>query len=671
MKALRIIVFLFFLSLSGSNYLNAQTLKAWLQAGDKSMEDMRFAEAIEYYNNALAFETGDLTIMYKMAEASRLYKDYERAAIWYGKTVLEDQSNRFPLAVFRFAEMKKYLGMYEESARLFERYAALTKTDSSYFQTKANFEIAAMPEVMKLAAKQSDITITNAGSPVNTNYSEFGASLIGDSTLYFASLRFLYESKDKKTDDYYVSRILQSSKKNAKFATPVPMNILFNDAKSHNGNLAFSPDFKVAVFSRCLPEGENNLECELYYTRMTDGKWSKPELIPGGVNLTGYTATQPALGTRGADGYVLYFVSDRPGGTGKLDIWTSLIDASFAFGAPENPGPPVNTFDDEMTPYFDSPNQTLYFSSYGHVGLGGMDIMKSIFANGNFNSPENLGPGINTSVNDVYYTLNKDYKSGTLSSNRKGSMFIGSKTCCYDIYLFNIPEKDTTPVVAAVDSTLLPTGGIKPTPEAIEAAAIGNKATYEEFLPLELYFENDQPGKRSYASTTTENYEKLYQEYLAAIPEYKQKYSGKLTGLPKANAESEIDTFFVATVTKSYNRLNTFAAKIQKALEAGYSIELEVRGRTSPLAKSEYNELLSRRRIASLVNFFNIFNNGVLNAYLKDGKLKVTEVPAGETLVASGVSDQLKDKRNSVYHPAAASERKIEVINIQLVPPQQ
>ena len=55
MKALRIIVFLFFLSLSGSNYLNAQTLKAWLQAGDKSMEDMRFAEAIEYYNNALAF----------------------------------------------------------------------------------------------------------------------------------------------------------------------------------------------------------------------------------------------------------------------------------------------------------------------------------------------------------------------------------------------------------------------------------------------------------------------------------------------------------------------------------------------------------------------------------------------------------------------------------------
>ena len=80
------------------------------------MNSSRYAEAIEYYKKALEFETDDPVISFKMAEASRKYKDYDRAAAWYGKIMVGDRENSFPLAMFRYAEMKKYLGMYEESA---------------------------------------------------------------------------------------------------------------------------------------------------------------------------------------------------------------------------------------------------------------------------------------------------------------------------------------------------------------------------------------------------------------------------------------------------------------------------------------------------------------------------------------------------------------------------
>lgn len=646
-----------------------QTFKAWMNAADESMTNMRYAEAIEYYKKALEFETGDITLEFKMAEACRMYNDYDRAAIHYGKTLSDDKENRYPMALFYFAEMKKYLGMYEESARLYERYASASSTDSGYFKTKALHESASLNEVVALAGKNTDVQITNAGTPVNTIYSDFAASISGDTTLYYSSLKYKYESKEKKSDPYYVSRILNSRKTGNKFGTPVPMSILFNEASTHNCNVTFSPDFKLMVFTRCAGSGEQQYDCSLYFSSRTQGNWSKPELIPGNINLAGYTATQPAVEARGADGYTLYFISDRPGGQGKLDIWKSDINAALQFSEPVNIGAPVNTFDDEMTPYFDTPNSTLYFSSYGHTNLGGMDIYKSVKnSNGQYLTPENLGPGYNTSVNDVYFTVRNNGRAGTFSSNRNGSMYVGSKTCCYDIYLFEVPEtkKDT----AVTDSSLISNGGPKDSlPPAV--TDIGSKEYYADFLPLELYFENDEPGRRSYASTTNSNYESLYTAYVAAMPEYRTVFSAGLTGSARDSAIKKVDLFFENTVTASYKRLNEFAEKIQKALESGYSIELEVRGRTSPLAKSEYNELLSRRRIASLVNFFKIYNGGKLAGYLLNKKLIVTEVAAGESLAGSGISDVLRDKRNSVYNPDAAKERKIEVINIQLIGPQE
>ena len=667
MKQLKTVFLFLVLLICGQTSISAQTLKAYLSAGDESMEKSRYAEAIEYYKKALEFETEDPTLSFKMAEACRQYKDYERAAAWYAKIVMGDRENRYPMALFRYAEMKKYLGMYEESGRLYERYSAANPADTSYFGIKAKKEAADMKTAIEISNRKIETDVINAGSPVNTAYSDFGGSMMGDSTLYYSSLRFLYEQTGKPADSYYVSRILTTQPSKDKNKQPLPMSLLFNDAATHNCNVGFSPDFRLLFFTRCDQSDNFDLLCELLFSKYENGKWGKPEKVSGGVNLEGFTATHPAVEARGADGYTLYFVSNRPGGEGKLDIWKSDFNADFAFSAPVNAGNVVNTFDDEMTPWFDTPNRILYFSSYGHAGMGGMDIFKSVAANGNFATPENMGPGYNTPVNDVYFTINQDGKSGTLSSNRIGSMYIRSKTCCYDIYYHKTPEKDTTPVVIA---EVIP--AVKDTTPVIEdVKVLSERSYYDQFLPMEIYFDNDEPDKKSMAITTKKDYEGLYNNYLDKLPDYLKQYAGTLSGDEKDAAEKKVNVFFETKVTASWIQLNSFCGKLEKALKQGIKIEIEIRGRASPLAKSEYNVNLSKRRISSLSNFLYEYNAGVLDPSLKNGNLKVTEVAAGEMLAKEGVSDALSDKRNSIYNPDAAVERRIELINIKLEQPEK
>jgi hypothetical protein len=122
-------------------------------------------------------------------------------------------------------------------------------------------------------------------------------------------------------------------------------------------------------------------------------------------------------------------------------------------------------------------------------------------------------------------------------------------------------------------------------------------------------------------------------------------------------------------VIAAFKRLEGFCAKLERAMEDSVQLTLEVRGRASPLAKTDYNEILSKRRISSLVNYLVIYRNGSLKPYLDSGQLVVKEVPAGESMAGTGISDELKDQRNSVYNPAAAIERRIELINVVIKNP--
>lgn len=636
----------------------SQTYNAYVNAGEKSFNEGDYYSATEYFQKAIEFENEDPALFYKMAEASRLFNDYYGASYWYNQTVLNDKDNLFPLALFRLAEMNKMRGEYESAKNQFYNYYKQHAADSNFYSIRAREEIKSCEDAWHMMKDTVPAEVKNIGNRINTVYSDFASHNMKDSLLYFSSLRF--ENKDPKTgkSKNFVTKIL-ASKKSApnSFRQPVPLDTaLFNPGEFHNANTAFSNDYKLMIFARCTPLNYSEMRCELFESKNIKGKWSEPARLNDSINMKDYTSTQPALANNGADGYVLYFVSDRPGGMGKLDIWRTFISTDGKYSAPENIDHNINSSENDITPFYHLSSQTLYFSTDRVNTLGGYDIFKSKQTNNSFSAAENIGYPLNGSTNDLYFTLDDVSKSGMLSSNRPGSLYIKAKTCCYDIYAFNMVEikpvvVDTLPRVDTAAVVAVPT---KP----IEVA--------RQLLPLRLYFDNDEPDPKNIRTFTLKNYQELYARYMALKPEYEREFSKGLDGNEKQKAIADVNNFFDTIVTGNYNRLETFSGLLLEELKEGKKIIITVRGFTSPLAKTDYNVYLSKRRISAFLNYLKVFQKGAINNYIQNKMLTVVEDPAGETYVKQGVSDLLTDTRNSVYSPAAAIERRIEVINVKI-----
>ncbi len=628
----------------------AQKYSAYVNAGEKALNEGRYYAAIQYFQKALEFENQDERLFYQMAEASRLFNDYYPASYYYNQTILNDKDNLYPLALYWLAMMNKMQGEYEPAKNLFYRYYTTHQPDSDYYSIRAGHEVAACEEAYQMMKDTLPVKVKNLGNRVNSVYSDFGAQLSGDSLLHYSSLRFEVENEKTGKPEAFVTRILKSESRNGRYSTPLPLDTSFNTGTLHNGNSAFSSDRRVMIFSRCEPVNYSTLRCDLYISWNEKGRWSAPVRLDDPVNMPGTTSSQPAIGKRGAAGYTLYFVSDREGGAGKLDLYRCAFTVNGEFTEPINLGPGINSVDDDITPFFHNSSQTLYFSSDRYAGLGGYDIFSTTLAADTFSLPENQGYPLNTSYHDLYFTMSEAKDAGLLSSNRPGSMYIKSRTCCYDIYAYEFPEEK--------EETVMPA-------DTAEAAPI---VVARQLLPLELYFHNDEPDPKTMLTETRWNYKELYEAYVAMKPEYLQQYSLGLDPQKAGSAKKSIDKLFTQKITRSYNRLNRFARLLLEELNDGKKVKITVRGQASPLAKPDYNVNLSKRRISSFVNFLVAYEDGAIREFLDQGLLSVEEVGAGESLAKQFVSDDLQDKRNSVYSPAAALERKIEVIGVQADP---
>jgi len=136
---------------------------------------------------------------------------------------------------------------------------------------------------------------------------------------------------------------------------------------------------------------------------------------------------------------MLFFVSNRPGGKGKSDIWMSYLQPNGQLSPPINVQA-INTADDDIAPYFDPSKQVLYFSSQGYLGLGGFDIYKAFRTPEGWSKVQHLPPPINSSYHDIHFTIDTKGTSGYLASNREGSQYLEEdvRACCYDIWKVHI-----------------------------------------------------------------------------------------------------------------------------------------------------------------------------------------------------------------------------------------
>jgi hypothetical protein len=632
-------------------FVFAQKTKTIIADGDKSFAENDFFAASIYYNKAVLQDSSDMALNYKYAEASRLNYDYDIALHWYSKVYKNDaQGKLFPECVFWLGMITKNKGKYKEAKKLFEKYTKKNgKKKDTYYYKKAHQEIVACDyALMATASVDKSVSVEHLDSAVNSKVSEYAPIQI-DSVLYFSSLRNK-KDKDKKNNVNFNKIYTATEKDNRSFAKAKELDSIFNHEGIHNANTAFNKDFTKVFVSRCEQKNAQEFICEIYSSNFINGKWQSLSKLPPEINLKGYTNTQPAIGEIEGN-EVLFFASNRIGGEGKMDIWYSKTNKDGSFGKPINAGKKVNSIDDEITPFYCIPCNELFFSSNWHKGFGGFDIFKSMQKENSFSEPKNLGLPINSNYNDIYFSINSQKTAAYLSSNRLGSYFEEKESCCNDIYRFAIPK-------------------IEEPPKTIDSTAV--KVTQLKVLvPLTLYFHNDEPDKKTTAVTTKINYKKSYEDYTALKEQYKKEYAKGAKASELERAWSDIDILFDDSVDAGMRDLEKFAQLLLSVVNKNEKVTITIKGYCSPLASTDYNINLAKRRITSLHNYFNEYQNGVFLKYINnqnatEGSIIFVDEEIGELKAKSFVSDDYYDTKNSVYSPAAALERKIEIIAVSV-----
>lgn len=173
------------------------------------------------------------------------------------------------------------------------------------------------------------------------------------------------------------------------------------NSRFNEGSACLNYEGNLLIFSRCnAPDGFG--VCDLYSAEFIDGKWQNVKNLGPNVNTSAWES-HPNLSP---DGKTLYFSSNRGDGFGRCDIWKSELLPNGEWGKAQNLGPTINTLEDEVSPYFHSINNTLYFSSTGHLNsYGGFDIFKSRWLENHFEEPRNLGPLVNTPKDEYYFSI--------------------------------------------------------------------------------------------------------------------------------------------------------------------------------------------------------------------------------------------------------------------------
>jgi outer membrane protein OmpA-like peptidoglycan-associated protein len=340
---------------------------------------------------------------------------------------------------------------------------------------------------------------------------------------------------------------------------------------------------------------------------------------------------------------VLFFSSNRKGTKGNMDVWYARLDQKGNPISIENVGG-INSIENDICPWFDTIENRLYFSSSWYQGFGGQDVFYSEYRGGKFGGPINVGLPINSPAADQYYFQNGD--STFVSSNRLGSLYSKNPTCCSDIYLAEVPRKKHVPNQPEENASM----------ELIK-------------LPIRLYFENDQPDANTTSDFTNLSYTDSYKKYEDQFDSYKRNVALQRDSLQAIKSTEELDLFFEVEVKKGKEDLERFTNQVWMELQKGNKVQLMVQGFASPLAKTDYNVHLTKRRIQSLKNYFEEIQQGKFGSYLLGDhpQLEFIEVPMGELKANKETSDDFYDQKNSVYSKAASQERRIEIIELRSI----
>lgn len=653
------VIFLF--SLFPAVSLYGQSARAFLKAGGDAAKQGDWAAAFSYFQEAHFLQPKNPEIILQCGEAAFKYVALEAAEAYLSLIAQSDEwFQKYPQTGYLLGDVYRGMGNYEEAISWYQRFREENCSPDSLCRVAQQKENGCL-WVLEQKPDSSFPNPITPGKRINSPYSDFAPFPVGDS-LFFSSYRYPLKNDSEKPERLITKTVLSKSNR-----TPRPLPRMVNSSSEHTANFIQSRDGKWQIFSRCHFKGKVAIECALYYRqRSGTNRWSKPKPLPEEINKAGSSNTQPAIGFDPVrNRTVLFFVSNRTGGMGGFDIWMTWLNDENEWEAPQNLTL-VNTPGNEVTPFFDEENNLLYFSSdaYFHQNRGGLDVFQLDRKSQLDGQPliTALPSPVNSSYNDFYFIRNIDSTALFFVSNRPGSQYLDpeNKTCCNDIYKIIFPTE--SPVLIPQDSCPC----TEPVPAPPDSITFQEKVydDLEDFLPLSLYFHNDEPDAKSRKSSTKKPYLETLQGFISLREKYISEFTSGMEADQAAIAADTLEHFFENQVDKGGKLLVRFSDILLARLQEGEQVEVFLKGFTSPRAQAAYNLLLSKRRISSVRNHFAEYQDGIFKPFLTSGKLIISEVPFGETKAAASVSDAYEDLKNSVYGVPASRERRVEIVEI-------
>ncbi|MGE5420654.1 MAG: OmpA family protein [Chloroflexota bacterium] len=406
-RLISIIILLTFIILPDAQAQKRKTQRAYdaFQAGE-------YYDAIDLFKDAYskAKKSDKETraeLVFMVAEAYRMINDPRNSETWYKLAVKSAYSK--PDAEFWLAESLKKNGKYQQAVDELRKYKQIAPGDA-----RADQEIRACELADEWLRNPESYQVVEL-KDLNSKETDFGPAYGSDDfgIIYFTSSRDdaagnkTHGATGQSFTDIFETRL----DKKSKWSTPVPVAVL--NSESEEGTPSFTSDFKEIYFTRCEAGKREKKGCVIMHSEKTGSDWSDPEninILPDSV-----VAAHPAISP---DGSVLYFVSDIAGGYGKKDIWM-VRKSGNGWSEPLNLGPDINTPGDELFPYVRD-DGTLYFSSDGLIGMGGLDIFRATHQPDGSWAVQNMKSPINSAADDFSIVFEDSSEKGLFSSTRKG-----------------------------------------------------------------------------------------------------------------------------------------------------------------------------------------------------------------------------------------------------------
>lgn len=584
--------------------VDKKSVKLFEQAR-QAYENRSFSKSLHLLDDALKLDTGFIEV-YLMK--SDIYQELDSVVpqIRNLEEGLKINPGKYPKLHFVLGNAYYRSGLYQKAIDAFKQYLILSDPKAPFFQRASQNSVKCAGAV-ELLKHPFPFESVNLGPTINSVDDEYWPSLTVDGkTIIFTRLvgskTRIGQARALAQEDFYTSRfengIWQPSEPLA------PINTIYNE-----GAQTISTDGKLLFFTACT-RNDGSGSCDIYFSRFKAGDWSTPQNAGKPVNSPSWES-QPSIS---ANGESLFFVSNRKGGKGGMDIWKCDLKGFSEWGKPVwgypvNLGDSVNTPGNEMSPFIHSDGRTLYFASDNWQGLGGYDIFYCRRQNDTiWSRAQNIGYPINSHKDEQGLVVDASGKLAYYSSDRPGSEGM-------DIYSFElyqearptpvsyikgkvIDEDSGAPLCAHVELIDIDSSG-----SVIKGESCWEKGEFLMCLPLgKEYAFNVSKADYLFYSANFELKEKneLIDPFILEIKLKKIKIGGSVVLR---------NIFFT---TGSFELLPESKAELQKLIDflnQNKSLVIEIGGHTDNAGSQEFNQKLSESRAGEV--FAYLVNHGI------------------------------------------------------------